>query len=229
MAMKVKQRILVLASGDAEGGGSGFLELVEFTRTDPAILDAEIVGVASNHERGGVWKKACSLCIPFRHFKGPYTAATYRALVEEFRADYVMCSGWLLPVRGLDPARTINIHPGDQKQFGGKGMWGHHVHEAVIAAFKRGEVTQSGVSMHFVLDFDAPMLKGKDPYDKGPRLFWFPVKIREGETPETLASRVNEKERAWQAFILNDVVHGRIRYVDHETVAFVPGAIRIGV
>ena len=61
-----KVRILVFASGDEKGGGSGFQELVEFSRTNPPVLDAQIVGVISNHPQGGVRRRADALHIPFR-------------------------------------------------------------------------------------------------------------------------------------------------------------------
>ncbi len=200
--MAEKPRILVLASGDAQGGGSGFRELVEFSRTDPPVLDADIVGVVSNHEHGGVRKHARQLGIAFRLLKGNvYDATHYRFLVATYQADYVMLSGWLKPVRGLDPTRTVNIHPGPLPRFGGQGMYGHHVHEAVMAAYHRGEVTQSAVTMHFVTE----------EYDQGPIFFEFPVLIRPDDTPETLAKRVNEKERTWQAFMLNQVVQRNIQ------------------
>ncbi len=203
--MSMKPRILVFASGDAKGGGSGFQELVEFSRTDPLVLDADIVGVVSNHEYGGVRKKADTLKVPFWYFPGSFQATHYQNLVAGFRADYVMLSGWLKPVRGLDPARTVNIHPGPLPKFGGQGMYGHHVHEAVLAAYFRGEVTQSAVTMHFVTE----------EYDQGPVFFEFPVLIRPDDTADTLAKRVNEKERAWQAFILNQVVHENIQLRSH--------------
>jgi len=196
-----KIRILVFASGDATGGGSGFQELVEFSRTDPPVLDAQIVGVVSNHQNGGVRKKADALQIPFDYWLGPYDAKGYRSFVEKYKADFVMCSGWLKFVRGLDPAKTVNIHPGPLPRFGGPGMYGHHVHEAIIAAFQRGEITQSAVTMHFV---------DEAAYDHGPIIFQMPVLIRPDDDAETLAKRVNEKERAWQSHILNLVVHGLI-------------------
>lgn len=195
-----KKRVLVFASGDEEGGGSGFQELVEFTRTDQAVLDAEIAGVVSNHEWGGVRKKAAILGIPFRHWSGTFDAKGYQNYANDFEADFVMCSGWLKMVHGLDPKRTINIHPGPLPRFGGKGMFGHHVHEAVITAYRLGEISQSAVTMHFV----------DEQYDHGPILFQIPVLIRMDDTAETLAKRVNEKERAWQSFVLNQVVQGNI-------------------
>lgn len=196
-----KVRLLVFASGDAIGGGSGFQELVEFSRTNPPVLDVQVVLVVSNHQTGGVRKKADALQIPFEYWPGPFDAKGYRSFVEKCRADFVMCSGWLKFVRGLDPAKTVNIHPGPLPRFGGPGMFGHHVHEAVMAAFRRGEIIQSAVTMHFV---------DETAYDHGPIIFQMPVLIRPDDNAETLAKRVNEKERAWQSHILNLVVHGLI-------------------
>jgi len=193
--------VLVFASGDEEGGGSGFQELVDFSRTNPPVLNAQIIGVISNHPNGGVRRRADALHIPFEYWSGPFDAKTYRTLVEKYQADFVMCSGWLKFVRGLDPAKTVNIHPGPLPRFGGAGMYGHYVHEAVLAAYHRGEITQSAVTMHFVDDV---------AYDNGPIIFQMPVLIRPDDDAGTLAKRVNEKERAWQSYILNLVVHRHI-------------------
>ncbi|MDD5031829.1 MAG: formyltransferase family protein [Patescibacteria group bacterium] len=200
----VRPKILVFASGTKNGGGSGFQELEEFTRTIPPVLDAEIVGVVSNHAEGGVRQKAEKLRIPSYHWPGPFTTGNYGRYVEISGADYVMLSGWLKLVHGLNPTRTINIHPGPLPEFGGPGMYGHHVHEAVMRAYREGGITQSAVTMHFV----------DERYDHGPIIFQLPVLIRPDDTPETLAGRVNEKERAWQSYILNLVVSGHIRLQD---------------
>jgi phosphoribosylglycinamide formyltransferase-1 len=203
-------RVLVFASGDEKGGGSGFQELVEFSRTNPPVLDAEIVAVISNHESGGVRKRAEALHIPFEYWPGPFDADGYRTFVEKYQADFVMCSGWLKFVRGLDPGKTVNIHPGPLPRFGGPRMYGHYVHEAVMAAYHRGEIIQSAVTMHFVDDV---------AYDNGPIIFQMPVLIRPDDDAETLAKRVNEKERAWQSHILNLVVH-RLIYLSNGQVFY---------
>jgi phosphoribosylglycinamide formyltransferase-1 len=209
-------RVLAFASGDEKGGGSGFQELVEFSRTKPPVLDAQIVGVISNHENGGVRRRADALHIPFEYWPGPFDAEGYRAFVKKYQADFVMCSGWLKFVRGLDPTRTINIHPGPLPQFGGARMYGHYVHEAVIAAYHRGEISQSAVTMHFV---------DEAAYDHGPIIFQMPVLIRSDDDAESLAKRMNEKERAWQSHILNLVVHRHI-YLKEGQVAYKADAPR---
>jgi phosphoribosylglycinamide formyltransferase-1 len=200
-----KKRILVFASGGPgpEDGGSGFVKMVEFSRI---VSDAvyEVVGVVSNYEWGGVRTKADALGVSFRYWPGPFTAKGYRKLVEEFQADYVMLSGWLKLVRGLLMETTLNIHPGVLPMFGGPGMYGDHVHQATMEAYKRGEVTHSAVSMHFV----------NEEFDKGPVFFECQIPIQEGWTWQDMKSAVNAREHKWQSLILNEVVKGNIRLID---------------
>ena len=196
----MRPRIIVFASGTKDGGGSGFQELVENSRT--GVLDAEIVAVVSNIEYGGVSQKSVKLSVPFVYFPGPYTAQDYQKIIKEWQADWVALSGWLRMVKGLDPARTINIHPAPLPRFGGKSMYGHKVHEAVIAAFQRGEIAVSAVTMHFVTQ----------EFDRGPIFFRYPVLIRNDDTPETLVERIKKIEHSWQSWVTNLVVQDRIRW-----------------
>lgn len=202
-----KPKLLVFASGDAESGGSGFQELVENARS--GILRADLIGVVSNHERGGVRKRADALGVSFRHMPKPFTAEAYREIAELFGADFFSLSGWLKPVRGLPPEKTINIHPGPLPEFGGEGMYGHHVHEAVMKAFHAGQITCSCVTMHFVTE----------QYDAGPRIFRYPVWIRKKDTPDNLFTRVNKIEHGWQSFVTDLVVNGIIRLENGHVVA----------
>jgi phosphoribosylglycinamide formyltransferase-1 len=200
--------ILVFASGTKTSGGSGFETMVRAARTKPPILDAWICAVITNHFEGGVWQKAKALGIHSEYWVGPYHAKGYQNFVKYFNADYVMLSGWLKLVAGLDPGRTINIHPGPLPRFGGPKLYGHYVHEAVMAAYHRGEITHSAVTMHFV---DAI-------YDQGPILFALPIPIEPSDTPETLAAKVNRAEHEWQPRVLNYIVHGQVRLVGKEVV-----------
>jgi len=195
--MERKPRILVFASGSATGGGSGFAKMVVMKRE--GVLQADIVGVVSNHGGGGVAAKASALGIHFGHWTGPFAADGYRRWVDTFQADYVMLSGWLKKVAGLDIARTVNIHPGPLPLTA--GLHGHHVHERVLAAYRAGEIASSAVNIHFA---DAE-------YDTGPIAHSVQVEILETDTPDTLAARVNACEHAWQSHILNLIVHGTIR------------------
>lgn len=192
----MKKKLIIFASGSKTGGGSGFENLVNATVN--GTLDAEIISVVSNHENGGVREKANRLNVPFKFFPGPYTEENYREITRD--TDFVALSGWLKMVRGLDPKTTFNIHPGDTKKFGGAGMYGHHVHVAVMEAYKRGEVSHSAVTMHFVTE----------KYDEGPVFFQVPVEILPNDTPETLGKRVLASEHHYQPIMTNAVVQGKI-------------------
>lgn len=201
-----KPKILVFASGSADGGGSGFEKLVTPSQGGP--LAADIVAVVSNYANGGVRARADKLGVPFQHFAKPWTSEAYQKFATESEADFFALSGWLKLVTGLDPAtrfnsRTVfNIHPGPLPEFGGPGLYGHHVHEAVMAAYTRGEITHSAVSMHFVTG----------EYDRGPVFFRCNVKINAGDTPDCLGTRVNQQEHDYQPGITNLVVNGLIKW-----------------
>jgi len=204
---KPKKNVLFFAAGTNTGGGSGFRECVEFSRTTPAVLHANVAGVVSNYPEGGVFEIAKYFNVPFECWQGPFEAEGYRYFVEKYKADYVMLSGWLKFVLGLEIGRTINIHPGPLGEFGGKGFHGHFVHEAVYKAFKEGRITQTAVTMSFI---DPE----KEYDDDSLIIYQHPILLREDDTAETIASRVNEKERTVQAMVLNRVVNGDIYYHD---------------
>ncbi len=102
--------------------------------------------------------------------------------LDEHGVDLVVQAGfacyWKLPDRYL--GRAMNIHPALLPRFGGKGFYGHHVHEAVLAAGCK----VSGCTVHFV----------DNEYDHGPIIVQRCVPILEDDTPETLADRVFEQE-----------------------------------
>ena len=222
----MKPKVIVFASGTKDGGGSGFENLANATKT--GVLDAEIIAVVSNHESGGVRAKAERLGIPFVYFPGPYGAEHYQAILRDIdermapkngvaisgltpwsQSDFtgwVALSGWLKKVQGLDSQKTFNIHPAllsfDHGRFGGPGLYGHHVHEAVKAAFDAGEISESGVSMHFVTD----------EYDRGPVFFEYRVPLQKGMSADDIAKAVNAAEHEWQPKITNMVMRGEISW-----------------
>ncbi len=106
-----------------------------------------------------------------------YSAAMAR-LLDEARVDLVCLAGflsyWIIPDRYL--GRVMNIHPALLPAFGGKGMYGHHVHEAVLA---RG-CKVSGCTVHFV----------NNAYDEGPIILQRAVPVYAEDTPDDLAARV---------------------------------------
>ncbi|MDP3965632.1 MAG: formyltransferase family protein [bacterium] len=215
-----RPKVIVFASGTkenglpargAQAGGSGFENLVEASHA--GILDADIVAVVSNHEHGGVRERADRLGIPFVYFSPSEhsnilknVGMSYEQVVRKRGAEWVALSGWFKHVQGLDPRRTFNIHPALLSQlggrFGGKGMYGHREHAAVKAANDAGEITESGVSMHFVTD----------EYDRGPVFFEYRIPLKKGMTADEIQSAVQSVEHEWQPRITNMVVHGEIAW-----------------
>jgi len=197
-----KPKLIIFASGGKDGGGSGFEKLVE--ARDSGILNAEIMAVVSNYEHGGVRERANRLGIPFVHFPKPWTKEAYQRIVHEAGAEWVSLSGWLKHVKGLDPRKTINIHPALLSQldgrFGGEGMYGHHAHEAVKEALDAGEINESGLTMHFVTE----------EYDRGPILFEITIPLVKSMTADEIGSAVNQVEHVWQPRITDLVIHGEI-------------------
>lgn len=193
-------RLLIFASGTAEGGGSGFRCLAEAAKTER--LRAEIVGVVSQHGDGGTRRIAAEFGIPFLQFPAPWDEERYRRAVESTRAEWCALSGWLKLAVGLDPRTTFNIHPAPLPRFGGKGMYGTGTHAAVLDAYRAGELAETEFCMHFVTE----------KYDDGPVFFRRPIRIDPHDTPELLAKRVNMMEHAWQPFVTDAVVNGEIRW-----------------
>ncbi|CAL1521316.1 phosphoribosylglycinamide formyltransferase [Chitinophaga sp. MM2321] len=112
---------------------------------------------------------------------------TYIQILKEYQTDLVVLAGflWKIPVNLVQafPNRIINIHPALLPKFGGKGMYGHFVHEAVIAA---GE-TESGITIHFV----------NEKYDDGETILQERCIITKEDTPETVARKVQALEHQW--------------------------------
>jgi formyltetrahydrofolate-dependent phosphoribosylglycinamide formyltransferase len=124
------------------------------------------------------------------------------AIVEQLDAakvDLVAEAGWMclwrMPERYI--GRVMNVHPALLPAFGGKGCYGHHVHEAVLA---RG-CKVSGATVHFV----------DNEYDSGPIILQRAVEVREDDTPDTLADRVQAAEREIYPEAISLFGQGRLR------------------
>ena len=118
--------------------------------------------------------------------------------LRERKIDYIALAGYLklLPkevVRAYS-GRIVNIHPALLPKYGGKGMYGHHVHEAVIASGDR----ESGPTVHLVDEI----------YDNGRILEQLKVPVYDNDTPETLAARVLEAEHKLYPKVLDKLIKG---------------------
>ncbi len=189
-------RLAVLLSG----GGRTLLNL------DRAIgerrLHAAIqVVVSSRGDALGV-KRAVELGLPTVVVERKrLSAAAFQSGITEAIADaeLVCMAGFLFLWRIPDEwfGRVINIHPALLPKFGGKGMYGHHVHESVLAA---GE-TVSGCTVHFC----------DNEYDHGPIILQRTVPVLPDDTPDTLAARVFEQECIAYPEAIQLIADGRVR------------------
>jgi len=175
-----KKRLAVFCSGT----GSNFRAL--FDAIIERGLPAEIVMCLSNRSQCGAMDFACEYGIKTVHISESQFASHdefARAMLDalrEQRIGLIMLAGYLrkIPdaVIAAYPEKIVNIHPSLLPEFGGHGMYGMRVHEAVITS---GE-TRSGATVHFV----------NEEYDKGRIIMQHHVPVLTGDTAETLAERV---------------------------------------
>jgi formyltetrahydrofolate-dependent phosphoribosylglycinamide formyltransferase len=131
-----------------------------------------------------------------------FGAATWDAIAP-YAPDLVVLAGFmsLLPVPAAYQNRVMNVHPALIPSFCGKGMYGHHVHEAVIAS----GVKVTGATVHFV----------DEHYDHGPIIMQGCVPVLDDDTPDTLAERVQAKERELYPRAIQLFAEGKTRVEDH--------------
>ena len=167
------KKIIVFASGS----GSNFEALAKACRAGE--IEGEIALLVASKPCIGAIEKAKNLNIPIfiEDAIGEYSLQEVCA-----GADLICLAGYLkkLPLKILQICPAMNIHPALLPAFGGKGMYGHNVHEAVL---KNG-IKESGATVHFV----------DEDYDKGQIIAQAKVPVLPGDTPQTLAARVLEQE-----------------------------------
>ena len=164
-------RLAVLISG----GGTTLQNLID--RIADGRLAARIVGVVSSRADAYGVGRAKRAGLPVIVVERGQPDRVWEA-VRGFAPDLVCLAGWLnlLPIPDDFHRKVLNIHPALLPAFGGKGMYGHRVHEAAIAA----GVKVSGCTVHFA----------DDTYDTGPILVQKRVPVLDGDSPDSLAARV---------------------------------------
>ena len=176
-------RVAVLLSGE----GTSLENLLACI--ERGEVPARVVLVLASKEGAGGLARARrhgipALAVPRKQFRD--TKAFNDALhaeLERHDPDLVLSLGFLSPfeLRGRYEGRAMNVHPALIPAFSGKGFYGHHVHEAVLAA----GVKVTGATVHFV----------DEEYDHGPIILQRSIAVLDDDTPETLAARVQALER----------------------------------
>lgn len=167
------------------GGGRTLLNIAEHIRRGDLSAETAVV-VASRQCKGVDICHEAGLDIRVVPYKEMPTLEEYSrkitAILDAAKVDLVVMAGflsaYLIPPHYL--GKVMNIHPALLPAFGGRGMYGHHVHQAVL----RYGCKVSGCTVHFVTN----------EYDRGPIILQRAVPVVEGDTAETLAGRVFEQE-----------------------------------
>lgn len=164
----------------ASGTGTNAEKIIAHIKTNASIRIRLIV---CNKPGAGVIGIAANNNIPVlmiekeRFFRGD----AYLPLLTEYGIDFIVLAGFLWKVPdalvAAYPNKIINIHPALLPKYGGKGMYGMHVHEAVIAAGEK----ESGITIHYV----------NEHFDEGAPIFQASCPVEPGETPESLAKKIH--------------------------------------
>jgi phosphoribosylglycinamide formyltransferase-1 len=195
----------------ASGAGSNAQKIIDRFRNHAIIKvsliacnrpDAGVIGIA---ERKGV---PVLMIERDRFTKGD----AYIGELEQAGIDVIVLAGflWKIPARLVESfrGRILNIHPALLPAHGGKGMYGKHVHEAVITS---GDL-KSGITIHLVDEL----------YDHGAPVFMAEIPVMPGETPDTLAVRIHELEHRYFPSVIEKFVLGADSPIDLSTIESMP-------
>ena len=187
-------RLAILGSGN----GTNAQQISEYFASRN---DVQVACIIYNVKDAYIAQRACNLGIEARYFgrKDFYESTAVLDYLHEKQADWVILAGflWLVPQNMLDayPQRIINIHPALLPKYGGKGMYGHHVHEAVVAAGEH----ESGITIHIV----------DENYDRGTILEQARCSVTPDDTPDTLAAKIHLLEKEYFPKVIDRTIHAR--------------------
>ncbi|MDT7831445.1 phosphoribosylglycinamide formyltransferase [Flavobacteriaceae bacterium S356] len=169
------KRLVIFASGS----GSNAENIINYFKDSTKI---SVVSVLSNRKNAGVFERCKQLGVNCFYFpKEDFTTSDKVLSVLKKSADYIILAGFLLKVPesiiATFPNRIINIHPALLPKYGGKGMYGMHVHAAV----KENGETETGITIHFV----------NEHYDEGAIIFQTKTDLNDTDTPEDIAQKIH--------------------------------------
>jgi phosphoribosylglycinamide formyltransferase-1 len=184
----------------SSGAGSNAARIIDHFQGHPTITISLIVcnkpgaGVIGIAERAGIPVLMIEKEVFFR-------GGAYVEELRERKIDLLVLAGflWKIPAALVTAyrGRIVNIHPALLPKYGGKGMYGRYVHEAVVAAKEK----ETGITIHYVDEL----------YDHGQSIFQARVLVEAGDTPETLARKVQQLEHEHFARVIEEVVNSAAR------------------
>ena len=188
----------------ASHGGSDLQAIIDGCKNH--AINAKVVVVSSNNSDSMALQRAVNENIPNYHLSSrqydseELLARRILQVLDKYSVDMIFLAGYMrmLHTSILEKYnnRVFNIHPALLPKYGGKGMYGINVHNAVIAAKER----ETGVTIHRV----------NAEYDSGEIVAQTIVSVNEDDTPETLAARVLEREHEFLVEVISDIAAGKI-------------------
>jgi len=181
----------------ASGSGTNAENLIKFFKENKKI---EISLIFSNNKNAYVIERAKNHNIKPIIFSRTefYNEQKILEILSENNIDFIVLAGflWLIPEYLIKAYsnKIINIHPALLPKYGGKGMYGMHVHKAVV----ENKETESGITIHYV---------NKD-YDKGDIIFQAKCPVLKSDKPEDVAKKVHELEYAHFPEVIKNILNG---------------------
>lgn len=186
-----KKQIVIFASGN----GTNAENIIKyFQRTEVA----EVALVLSNKKDARVLERAKNLNVDTLSFTKEELSSEEGVLknLKDVKPDLIVLAGFLLKfpevIIAEFPNKIINIHPALLPKYGGKGMYGSAVHEAVV----KNKDTETGISIHYV----------NENYDEGAIISQKTVQLSKADTPDTVAAKVHELEYEWFPKIIEEIL-----------------------
>ncbi len=170
------KRIIIFASGS----GTNAENIIKYFHKRKI---AEVTHVFSNNLRAKVLKRAHDLKVKALHFdkEAFYVTNDVLNILKDAKPDIIVLAGflWIFPKKIIEafPDKVINIHPALLPKYGGKGMYGRHVHEAVV----RNKEKESGITIHYV----------NENYDEGAIIFQAKTVVNEEDSAEDVANAIH--------------------------------------
>lgn len=185
------KNIVILASGS----GTNAENIAKYFA---GSADVRISAILSNKKDAYVLTRAENLGIEHSSFtKDEFIGGKVTEIIKGMNPDLVVLSGFLLQVPAsmveAFPHKIINIHPALLPKFGGKGMYGDRVHEAVVASGEK----ESGITIHYI----------DENYDQGTTIFQAKCSVLPSDTPHDVATKVHALEYEWFPKIIQQVLN----------------------
>ncbi|MCC8096824.1 MAG: phosphoribosylglycinamide formyltransferase [Tannerellaceae bacterium] len=180
----------------ASGSGTNAKNIIRYFSDSETI---KVAVVLSNNRRVKVHERVNNLGVPsFVFNRDEFIEGTpVLEKLAEYQVDFIILAGFMNkiadPLLKAFPNKIINIHPALLPKHGGKGMFGMHVHEAVVAAGEK----ESGITIHYI----------NENYDEGALIFQAICPVLPEDTPEDVAAKVHALEYAHYPRVIEEVLN----------------------